>query len=95
MQDRLRSAAARLAERAQRLRPGGDGVESRVDDADDDDPDADDLPQLGEADPIDAELAELDEAEAEPLEIHDRKTLIDMLHDVDPTPELPLTGPQT
>ncbi len=66
MKDRLRQArqaATDLAERAQRLIPGG---KSDVDDPSDDEDD-DDLPEVDASSPVDKELARLDEEDAEPM----------------------------
>lgn len=90
MRDRLRAArdaAAELAEKAQRLLPGGT---SDVDDPSDDEDDAD-LPEVDVADPAHEDLARLDEEDAEPMAIDADRSLFDDLREIDPTPPLPLT----
>ncbi|HEV3363729.1 MAG TPA: PH domain-containing protein [Acidimicrobiia bacterium] len=90
MRERLRAArdaAAELAEKAQRLIPGG---KSDVDDPSDDEDD-DDLPAVDVADPAHADLARLDEEDAEPMAIDTNASLFDDLRAIDPTPPLPLT----
>ena len=93
MKDRLRAArdaAAELAERAQRLVPGGN--KSEVDDPSDDEDD-DDLDPVDVSDPADAELSRLDEEDADPIAIDTAgSSLFDLLRKIDPTPPLPLTA---
>ena len=90
MQDRLRKArqtAAQLAERAQRLRPGG----SSENDATDDDEVDEELPAVDVSDPANEDLARLDDDDADPIVIDSERSLIELLREIDPTPEVPLT----
>ncbi len=90
MRDRLRAArdaAAELAEKAQRLIPGG---KSDVDDPSDDEDD-EDLPEVDASSPVDKELARLDGEDAEPIALDADRSLFDDLREIDPTPPLPLT----
>ena len=75
MRDRLRAArdaAAELAEKAQRLIPGG---KSDVDDPSDDEDD-EDLPEVDASSPVDKELARLDGEDAEPISARRRPVAV-------------------
>lgn len=90
MKDRLRQArqaAADLAERAQRLIPGG---KTDVDDPSDDDDD-EDLPVTA-AESADEDLSLLDDEDSEPMPLAVDRSLFDDLRAIDPTPPLPLTA---
>jgi hypothetical protein len=89
MQNRLRSAAAHLAEQAQRLRPGGS---SDDDSTEDDDEDDEELPALDVSGPAHDDLARLDEEDAAPIALDTDRSLFDLLRQIDPTPPVPLTA---
>jgi hypothetical protein len=90
MQDRLRAArqaAAQLAERTQRFRPGG----SSDDETTGDDEADEELPAL-EAEPDHEDLARLDDEDAAPIAIDADRSLFELLRQIDPTPPVPLTA---
>ena len=98
MKDRLRQArqaAAELAEKAQRLRPGGSSDDVPVVDEDDDEVEVDEeLPAIDASDPEHQELARLDEEDdhdAEPVVLKTDESLFDLLRKLDSTPSIPLT----
>lgn len=91
MKDRLRQArqaAVELAERAQRLRPGGSSDE---DEPQDDDEVDEELPALEVSDQAHEELAGLDEEDATPIAIDHKESFFDLVRKIDPTPPVPLT----
>lgn len=100
MKDRLkaaRDAAAELAEKAQRLLPGGssdDDIQVEVVDnlAVENDEDDEELPSLevSEADHEDLDHLD-DEDDAEPIGLKDDLSFFELLHKIDPTPPVPLT----
>jgi PH (Pleckstrin Homology) domain-containing protein len=90
MRDRLRAArdaAAELAEKAQRLRPGGSSSDEDEDEVDEE------LPSLAVSDTDHKELAHLDdEVDAAPITLGTAHTSVfDQLRKIDPTPPVPLT----
>ena len=93
MKDRLRAArdaAAELAEKAQRLRPGG----SHDDEKDDDDETDEELPAVDVSDRDHEELGHLDDDDddCEPIAVEtDHHSFYDILAKLDPTPPVPLT----
>jgi PH (Pleckstrin Homology) domain-containing protein len=94
MKDRLRAArdaAAELAEKAQRLLPGGSSDDDDVTVEDDDEDE--DLPDLEVSDEDHMELAHLDdEHDAAPLTMGEAQvSIFEQLHKIDPTPSVPLT----
>ncbi len=92
MQDRLRaarSAAARLADRAQNLLPGGSDGDRAHDDADGEE---EDLPAVDSSDPANVELARLDDEDADPMALESDRSLFELLRLIDPTPDVPLTA---
>lgn len=100
MKDRLkaaRDAAAELAEKAQRLLPGGssdnDTTVEGVDNlAVEDDEDDEELPSLEVSDADHEDLDHLDDEDvAEPIRLKDDLSIFELLHKIDPTPAVPLT----
>lgn len=88
MQDRLRaarSAATRLAERAQKLMPGGPPDDEMSDDDEE-------LPAVDASDPAHEELARLDDEDADPMAVDTDRSLFEVLRHIDPTPPVPLTA---
>ena len=95
MKDRLRAArdaAAELAEKASRLRPGG--TPDHPDTVDDDDEVDEDLPDVEVSERDHEELGQLDhdDAACTPIAVEtDDHSFFELLHRIDPTPPVPLT----
>ena len=86
MADVFRSVVGRVKGELERRRKDDDTPVVDVDD----DPDSEPLPPLTVED---AELSQLDEEDAPPVEIDKDKGVVDLFGDIDPPPPLPLTGP--
>jgi Bacterial PH domain len=95
MRDRLRAArdaAAELADKAQRLRPGG--ASDQPETVEDDDEVDEDLPDVEVTDRDHDELGHLDhdDEDCAPIAVEtDDHSFFDLLRKIDPTPAVPLT----